>query len=295
MMGKTMNLTDRFEMPVENLRISVTQRCNLDCIYCHREGENRSGEEAGIGRICEVVGCAAKWGVKSVKITGGEPLVRRDIVEIVSRISATDGIEEVSMTTNGTLLEKLAWPLFDAGLCRVNIGCDSVSGAMDKNARGILPGIRAAKKAGLAPIKLNMVVLKGVNDHEIGEMIEFARGQGANLQLIELIPLNKPTYDKYHASLGPVEEKLKTMAVKAAERKMQNRMQYHIDGVVVEVVRPGRRFCEGCNKIRLTSDGKLKPCLMRDDNLVEVNNGKNVQDLFNEAMGRRQPYYPGDS
>ncbi|MBU4266354.1 MAG: GTP 3',8-cyclase MoaA [Candidatus Altiarchaeales archaeon] len=276
---------------ITNLRVSVTQRCNLNCIYCHREGENGSGREMNIGEIGRIVDCAAEIGIRGVKITGGEPLMREDIADLIECISNTDGIDEVSMTTNGTLLENLAKPLKHAGLDRVNIGCDSLSRTLDKNRDNILPGLLAAKKAGLTPIKLNMVVLSGVNDHEIGDMIGFAREHRAILQLIELIPLNKPVYDRYKFALEGIENELSKNAKGITTRKMQSRKQYILDDVVVEVVRPSREFCMNCNKIRLTSDGKLKPCLMRDDNLVDTNNGKSLNTLFLEAINKKEPYY----
>ncbi|RLI93435.1 MAG: GTP 3',8-cyclase MoaA, partial [Candidatus Altiarchaeales archaeon] len=197
-----MKLIDPAGREIKNLRISVTQRCNLDCIYCHREGEKSHGNEMSIDRIINIVESAAELGINEIKITGGEPLMRDDIVDIVEGISSVDGIGEISMTTNGTLLKNLAKPLKDAGLNRVNIGCDSLhsNGIIEKNRDVILPGLISARNVGLTPIKINMVVLRGINDHEIWNMIEFAKKYKAVLQLIELIPLRRSIYNKYKFS-----------------------------------------------------------------------------------------------
>ena len=290
-----MKLIDPAGREIKNLRISVTQRCNLDCIYCHREGEKSHGNEMSIDRIINIVESAAELGINEIKITGGEPLMRDDIVDIVEGISSVDGIGEISMTTNGTLLKNLAKPLKDAGLNRVNIGCDSLhsNGIIEKNRDVILPGLISARKVGLTPIKINMVVLRGINDHEIWNMIEFAKKYKAVLQLIELIPLRRSIYNKYKFSLDTVERELHRRANKINIRNMQARRQYILDGVTVEVVRPGREFCMGCSRLRITSDGKIKPCLMRDDNLVDTDN-VNIKDLkllFMEAVSKRGVYY----
>jgi len=290
-----MKLIDPAGREIKNLRISVTQRCNLDCIYCHREGEKSHGNEMSIDRIINIVESAAELGINEIKITGGEPLMRDDIVDIVEGISSVDGIGEISMTTNGTLLKNLAKPLKDAGLNRVNIGCDSLhsNGIIEKNRDVILPGLISARKVGLTPIKINMVVLRGINDHEIWNMIEFAKKYKAVLQLIELIPLRRSIYNKYKFSLDTVERELHRRANKINIRNMQARRQYILDGVTVEVVRPGREFCMSCSRLRITSDGKIKPCLMRDDNLVDTDN-VNIKDLkllFMEAVSKRGVYY----
>jgi len=290
-----MKLIDPAGREIKNLRISVTQRCNLDCIYCHREGEKSHGNEMSIDRIINIVESAAELGINEIKITGGEPLMRDDIVDIVEGISSVDGIGEISMTTNGTLLKNLAKPLKDAGLNRVNIGCDSLhsNGIIEKNRDVILPGLISARKVGLTPIKINMVVLRGINDHEIWNMIEFAKKYKAVLQLIELIPLRRSIYNKYKFSLDTVERELHRRANKINIRNMQARRQYILDGVTVEVVRLGREFCMGCSRLRITSDGKIKPCLMRDDNLVDTDN-VNIKDLkllFMEAVSKRGVYY----
>lgn len=256
-------MIDRFGRDVTELRISVTADCNLNCIYCHREGEQDSKKQLTYDQIIKTVAQFIVRGVRKVKITGGEPLLRNDIVQIVEGISKLQGNVEISIVTNGLLLVQKAKALKGAGLTRVNIGCDSISSpVLLKNIQNIGSGLKAAKEVGLNPIKLNMVVLAGVNVSEIDKMIEFARSQGVILQLIELINTDEDFFRKYHYSLNEFENKLKGKANLTVERRHKSRSQYYLDDVVVEVVRPNSRdFCLQCNKIRVTSDGRIKPCL----------------------------------
>lgn len=264
-------MIDDYGREVDSLRLSVTQRCNLDCPYCHKEGElGNTGQEISLAKIEKIICTARELGFIKIKITGGEPLLRSDIIEII-RIIKKNTFQDISLVTNGTLLEKHAKQLSEAGLDRVNIGCDSLnSDFLSKNKKNIELGLKAAKSCNLYPIKLNMVVLKSINDSEIYSMIEFARQNDAILQLIELISTNNDYYTKYHFDLGPIEKNLQREARKTIKRKTNNRKQYDLGDVLVEVVRPLHRvFCKNCRKLRITSDGKLKPCLMLNENLVE--------------------------
>ncbi len=265
----TGNLIDPEGRPVTHLRMSITQECNLRCAYCHHEGEEAPGEQMSTETACEIVKTCSQYGIRKLKITGGEPLLRADIYEIIR--SAKDvGFEEVSLTTNGTLLPGRAVMLKEAGLDRLNIGCDSLSSSvLPKTADAVEPALKAAKEAGFENTKLNMVVLKGVNDGEIEHMIEFAKAQDATLQIIELIPTGNGYFDKYYFDLAPIEKELKNRAQSVTVRRLQGRRQYHLPGVDVEVVRPfHQHFCEKCTKMRVTSDGHWRPCLMRSDVLV---------------------------
>ncbi|HYB93003.1 MAG TPA: GTP 3',8-cyclase MoaA [archaeon] len=299
---------DKYGRPVTNLRVSITQRCNYKCPYCHKEGEYYPSVEMTPSEIESVTNVAAGFGVNKVKITGGEPLLRGDVVEIVDKIAHTPGIEEVSMTTNSSRLAKIATELKKAGLKRVNITLPTANPELYHEITGgnldeAISGIRAAVKAGLNPVKLNMVVLRDVNYEEVDRMIEFARKEGVTLQLIELEPLNvSPEYYRKHfVSLEDIEEKLKKKASKVDVRRyMQSRRIYHLEGVDVELVRPieNSEFCFHCTRIRLTSDGKLKPCLMRNDNVVDIAkplksgaDNKVIMNLYLEAVNRREPFY----
>jgi len=302
-------IRDEHGRPVLNLRISVTQRCNLKCPYCHREGEvANSSTEMTKDEIVRIVGVAVGLGISQVKLTGGEPLLRSDILDMVKDIVGLRGLRDLSMTTNGTNLSSLAKELRKGGLNRVNISIPSLNAEtyralMGGNLMDVLSGIRAAVDAELFPLKLNMLVLKNVNDYEIPKMISFAKHSGTILQLIELEPvnLNSDYYRRYHCDLNGVEEELKKQARRVVTRgDMQNRRVYFLPRVKVEVVRPieNTEFCLCCTRLRVTSDGWLKPCLMRNDNLVDVltplRNGANDEELkrlFLEAVKRREPYY----
>ncbi len=272
---------------ITHLRMSITQDCNMDCAYCHHEGEEAPGRQMSTQTACEIVKAFGQYNVRKLKITGGEPLLREDICEII-RCAKEAGYDDVSLTTNGTLLPGRAKELRDAGLDRLNIGCDSLSSSiLPKTADAVLPALAAAREAGFENTKLNMVVLAGVNENEIEHMIDFARRQGAILQLIELIPTENGYFDKYYFDLATVEEMLARRALSVTVRPLQDRKQYHLPGVAVEVVRPFHGyFCVRCTKMRVTSDGRLKPCLMRTDLSVEFTGPQSVR----EAVSLRRIY-----
>jgi cyclic pyranopterin phosphate synthase len=305
-----MVLKDNYGRPLLNLRIALTRPCNLHCSFCHAEGEDKLAEnslEMTADEVVRIAKVAVRLGVSRIKLTGGEPLLRKDIVQIVRGIASLPGLEELSMTTNGTLLGPLAKELRANGLKRVNINLPTIDGEIYCKLTGgmlenVLDGVKAAVEAGLNPVKLNMLVLRGVNDFQVAEMIDFAREVGAVLQLIELEPINisREYYAAHHKPLDEYEEMLKQKAVKVETRKyMQNRRIYHLQDVKVEVVHPieNTDFCWHCIRLRVTSDGKLKPCLMRNDNTVDIltpmRNGatdKELIELFKLANQRRQPY-----
>ncbi|RLI04388.1 GTP 3',8-cyclase MoaA, partial [Candidatus Bathyarchaeota archaeon] len=248
-------LRDRFGRPVTSLRISVTQRCNLNCIYCHGEGEEEKIDvEMTPEEIEKIVKIASFFGVRKIKLTGGEPLVREDICEIVSKISQVSGIEEVSMTTNGVLLEDLAEKLKKSGLSRVNVNLVSINPETYRMVTGgdvtrVLRGLEKSHESGLTPIKLNMVVLRSINDHEIWDMVDFASENEYILQLIELENLGnaKNFYDKHYLNLEEIEKRLKEKAEEIKVRNLHNRVVYSLNGgkVKVELVRPfhNSNFC----------------------------------------------------
>jgi cyclic pyranopterin phosphate synthase len=291
-----MTLRDSFSRPISNLRLSLTPKCNLSCIYCHREGENASEGPLLAAEIAEVLRVAAGFGIRSVKFTGGEPLLRPDLIEIVKSVPA--GMES-SLTTNGTLLAGLAADLKQAGLRRVNVSIDSLDPATYRKIAGtdrlsdVLEGIDASLVTGLTPVKLNMVVLKGINDHEIDDFLRYIRGnRDLVLQLIELMNFNNCDH---HGDLNGIEDSLASRSKQIVTRRMHHRKKYCLDGAEVEVVRPlhNTEFCAYCNRLRVTSDGKLKPCLLRTDNNVDIRgkSGKELEDLFIEAVRRREPFY----
>jgi len=301
-------ICDNYERPVLNLRVSVTQKCDKHCPYCHREGETNPSTVMTVEEIIHIVQIAISLGISRVKLTGGEPLLRKEIVEIVRGINGLEGLTDLSMTTNGTYMKGLAKDLKKAGLNRVNVSLPTLDPNVYNNLMGgdlqdAIEGVKAAVEAGLHPVKLNMLVLKNVNDGEINKLIQFAAQTGTILQLIELEPINlsKKYYERYHLSLDEIEQKLKKLASETRIRKyMQKRRVYVLPKVNVELIRPieNTEFCANCTRIRVTSDGKLKPCLMRKDNLVDIltplRNGaddKKLTEIFIEAVKKREPYY----
>jgi len=289
-------LRDPYNRPVSNLRVSLTPKCNLSCIYCHKEGEESPKDQLSVEEIAEILRVAATFDIRSVKFTGGEPLLRRDLLEIIR--SVPDGMES-SLTTNGTLLADLAFRLKEAGLRRVNVSLDSLDPETYKKITGIdrlsevLDGITAAVDAGLTPVKLNMVVLEGINDTEIDDFLAYVRGnRNLVLQLIELMHFNDCTY---HGDLHGLEDTLASRSKQIITRRMHHRKKYCLDGAEVEVVRPlhNTEFCAFCNRLRVTSDGKLKPCLLRTDNHIDIRakKGAELEDLFRKAVALREPFY----
>ncbi|MEN6516929.1 MAG: GTP 3',8-cyclase MoaA [Methanospirillum sp.] len=289
-------LTDPSGRTVTNIRISLTQACNLNCIYCHAEGEKNPEQELSAEQIAEILRVAQSFGIRSVKFTGGEPLMRPDLAQIIA--SVPPGME-TSLTTNATLLAERAQELKDAGLTRVNVSLDTMDPERYKQIAGkpmlgeALAGIDAALKAGLTPVKINMVVLSGINEDEVDTFIDFVRDNpNLVLQLIELMDFRDCDH---HGDVKGIEDRIAAMADRVETRRMHHRKKYFVRGAEVEVVRPlhNTEFCAYCNRLRLTSDGKLKPCLLRSDNLVDVRglHGIALEDAFREAVKRRSPYF----
>ncbi len=291
-----MVLYDLYNRPVTNLRISLYKGCNLNCIYCHREGEVNPSEMIGADTIDEIIQTAVKFGIKSVKFTGGEPLLRKDIIDIISRVPSQI---ETSITTNGIPLAPIASDLKQAGLSRVNISVDSLNPDTYKRITGsnsldlVLDGISAALSAGLTPVKLNMVLLAGINESEVDAFINYIAGKrGLVLQIIELM---ESKHCPYHADVSALEERIAEHATRIMTRKMHHRKKYCYQGADVEFVRPvhNSEFCLHCNRLRVTSDGKLKPCLLRSDNLIDIAglHGAELEEAFRTAVSLREPYY----
>lgn len=309
-----MVLEDNCGRPLLNLRISITQRCNNRCLYCHREGEvkraNVSAEKMTVEEIVRIAKIAIDLGISRIKLTGGEPLMRKDLPEIISGIAAIPGLRDLSLTTNGLLLNNMAKELRDTGLRRINISLPSLNQETYRKLTGgkvhdALTGINASIKAGFSPIKLNMVVLKDINIGDVPAMIDYAQKTGTILQLIELDPINVTDsyYAVHHGSLDEQERMLAEKAISIEQRPfMHNRRIYHLPNVTVEVVHPieNSDFCMHCTRMRVTSDGKLKPCLMRNDNLTDIlkpihegATDEQVKHLFVEANSLREPYNKG--
>jgi len=302
-----MAVRDPFGRPFLNFRISVTQRCAFHCPYCHREGQEAAYTEMTAAEITRLTRVAVGLGARSVKITGGEPLMRGDVYPIIRCIASLPHVEDLSMTTNGSLLPGKACALRNCGLDRLNVNLLTVDPyryrkLMGGDLESVLQGIDEAAACGLHPIKLNMLVMRGVNDDHVQTMIDFAGNNGYTLQLIELEPVNLDGdfYEERHLPLNGIAEELRRKSVKIVVRRhTNNRRVYHLPGATVEVVPPieNTEFCANCARLRLTSDGKLKPCLMRNDNLIDVltplregADDSELTELFLRAISLREPY-----
>lgn len=305
---------------VNSLRISVNRECDLACFFCHGEGMPKEARLMTPEEIENITRIASGLGMAKVKLTGGEPLLRPDIVNIVSKISPW--ANEVSMTTNAISLPDLAEPLSEAGLKRVNISLHTVRPETYRSICGqdsldkALLGLEAAKAAGLVPIKINMVLLRGLNDLELPEMLEFASQHGVILQLIELETvkerISKRIYKDHHKDMKEVKDWLlgtgTPIGNNPLHRREKIRMNRLPDGkrlsppVEVELVMPMHNtvFCSNCTRIRLTAGGYLKGCLFDRDLVVDIlgplrdgADTKLLEDLFIKIIENRRPYWTG--
>lgn len=300
---------DKFERPIISLRITITNRCNENCIYCHHDGMVSSKDEMTPDELFKICKIAKRIGVKKIRLSGGDPLVRKDIVEIVDKIASLD-FKDISLTTNGVLLEKYAEDLKNAGLDRVNVSLDTLNRDTYKFVTNMdylneaKAGILKAVEVGLYPVKINMVIMKDINHNEVKDMFNFCKEHGIILQLIELIESENCDDDKfsgeYHYPLDSYEKRLADIADNVRERKfMQGRKKYYIDGGEIEIVRPvdNSTFCANCSRLRITPNGKIKPCLLRNDNLVElishIRNGESeekLEEIFINGINNREPF-----
>ncbi len=301
---------DDYERPIISLRISITNRCNVNCIYCHHDGMLDSSSEMTPDEIYEICRIAKLIGVEKIRLSGGEPLVRPDIVEIVEKVASLD-FRDISITTNGIFLDKYAQNLRDAGLDRINVSLDTLNPETYKNIVGknvlerVKSGIIKSCEVGMYPVKINMVVMNNINHNDIDEMFEFTKEHGVILQLIEIIESDScddnDFNSKYHYKLDEYEKHLAEIADEIRVRKfMQDRKKYFIDGGEIEVVHPvdNTDFCKNCTRLRITPEGKIKPCLLRNDNLVplvefirEGASDEELVDIFLNGIHNREPFY----
>ncbi|MBI5050911.1 MAG: GTP 3',8-cyclase MoaA [Nitrospirae bacterium] len=273
-------MNDPFGRTIDYLRISVTDRCNLRCIYCMpSEGVSptRFKEILSYEEIIRIARIASSLGVRKVRITGGEPLARKNITYLISSLKGIKGIDNISLTTNGVLLEKYADEIAQAGLNRVNVSLDSLK--PDRYAeitRGgdvnvVLRGIERAEKAGLAPVKINMVAIRGFNDNEIEAFAKITLEKPYQVRFIEFMPFGAKEIWKPEKYI-PANE-IKSIAEKIAPltpvrlRKSGPARYFRFEGapgVVGFINAISHQFCDECNRLRLTADGKLRPCLFSE-------------------------------
>lgn len=235
-------LIDRFGRQINYLRISITDRCNLRCSYCMPEEGVAIKKRSAIlsyEEIYDFVKVATGLGISKIRITGGEPLVRQDVCRLIKMLSGIPGIKDLALTTNGILMSKYAAKLKSAGLRRVNISLDSLQPDRYQaithggNIQSVLKGIESAKKAGLTPVKINCVLMKGINEDEVNDFVRFGKEHQVEIQFIQRMRIDqkKPT----------------------------------IPAGAVLIKRPPD--CRICNRLRLTADGFIKPCLLSDDEI----------------------------
>ena len=279
-------LLDRVGRPITYLRISVTDRCNFRCVYCMpAEGIPRRTHESIITyeEIVEVARVAAEQGVRKVRLTGGEPLVRLDLPDLVRMIAQIPQIEDISLTTNGFLLERMAAELVDAGLTRINVSLDTLNPQkFSRITRGgsietVWRGLELSEKLGLAPIKINTVAMRGVNDDELIDLAMLSVERGWNVRFIELMPVkNQETWgpdfpDPADAfiSIAEIKQRLEPLHLTPVneEAHFGPARDYTIEGArgLVGFISPlSDHFCETCNRMRMTADGSFRPCLLHD-------------------------------
>jgi cyclic pyranopterin phosphate synthase len=305
-------MIDQYARDINYLRVSVTDRCNLRCTYCMpKEGLSRIGHDDILRyeEILRIIRVAAGMGITKVRITGGEPLVRRGIVEFIASLGTVQEITDVSLTTNGILLKDCAEDLFAAGIRRINVSLDSLDAekyariTRGGDLRTVLRGIRKAREAGFSPIKINIVAIKGFNDDEI---LEFARLTLLNpyqIRFIELMPLgsagseNNGRYlanDFIRERIGKI-GRLEPVNYKGQKSDGPARI-YRLAGGAGEIgfISPvSRHFCHTCNRLRLTADGFLRACLLSDDEVdlkgplrAGCSNG-GIEELIRQAITRK--------
>ncbi len=284
-------MKDAFKREIDYLRISVTDRCNLRCLYCMPDGIEKRPHDNILRdeEILNVVEEAVKIGITKIRITGGEPLVRRGIYSLIKKISKVEGIKEITITTNATLLIGNVKKLKEAGISRVNFSLDTLDNEKFKfitNSQITLDYenlIKELIKYEMLPIKINVVLLKGFNDNEILDFIDLADKYNLLIRLIEVMPIGHLSFDynKYYISK---DELLSRYPELVFYRKDRIAEYYKVAGKkgLIGFINPiSHKFCASCNRIRLTADGHLKPCL---HNNYEINIKNNDRDLVSSKL-----------
>ena len=279
-------MLDKYDRDINYLRVSITDRCNLRCTYCRpKEGISLKGHDDILRyeEIIRIVSQAVKMGLIKVRLTGGEPLVRRGFVEFARDLKKIQGLQDISLTTNGIFLDQYAEDIFNAGITRINISLDS----LDKekffhitgggNIEAVLRGIAAAEKIGFSPIKINTVVMKGFNDDEVLEFAQLAQKKPFQVRFIEIMPISEVNASQPEEFL-PANQLLDRIRKHfrlepLAEKKNKSdgpAKIYKVKGGLGEIgfINPvSDHFCSTCNRLRLTADGKLRACLLKDEEI----------------------------
>ncbi|MGA7905375.1 MAG: GTP 3',8-cyclase MoaA [Terrimicrobiaceae bacterium] len=300
---------DNFGRVIDYLRISVTDRCNERCLYCMPEGYKGWAQKADhltASEIVRVAGAACRLGFRKFRLTGGEPCIRKDLVEIAAGISMQRGVESLGLSTNGTRFAPLSAALREAGVDSVNISVDTLDPGLYRRITGgdvssVHSGIRAALSAGFPRVKLNCVLMRGINEKEIWPLIHFAAEREVPIRFIELMPLSKTDVltEENFLSVNEVMSRLadrdELSAIDSSRLGHGPARYYRLkkSGATVGFIGAitTSDFCSGCNKIRLTADGKIRPCLGRHnelDLLGALRQGEGgVEQLLQEAIAAK--------
>ncbi|TDR32807.1 GTP 3',8-cyclase MoaA [Hydromonas duriensis] len=273
-------LKDRFNRSIDYLRLSVTDRCDLRCTYCIPKGFRNFEEPEhwlSFDEIARVVGAFARLGTRRFRLTGGEPLLRKGLVDLVEQLNVIDGVHDLSLSTNGTQLATQAYALRRAGVKRLNISLDSLRGECVQRITGsnsldkVLHGLRIAKGAGFERIKLNMVMMQGVNENDVSDMVAFCIQHGFILRLIEMMPMGVTAQNQGFVDVQPILARLKKQFNLQESHQMLGggpaRYWHSEDGeFTVGVITPmSQHFCQTCNRVRLSVDGTLYMCLGQEE------------------------------
>ena len=277
-------MLDKFNREINYLRVSITDRCNLHCSYCRpKEGISLQGHDDILRyeEIIRIVSIAVKMGLVKVRVTGGEPLVRRGFLDFITSLKKISGLRDISLTTNGILLEEFAQKIYDAGIGRINISLDSlnkdkyfhITNGGDLNA--VLRGIARAEEAGFSPIKINTVAIKGFNDDEILDFARLAAEKPFQVRFIELMPMGLKTNLDYGEDYIPASQLIEKISQSYELEPLKNKKNKSDGPARIFKIKGGRgeigfinpvseHFCSTCNRLRLTSDGKLRVCLLNE-------------------------------
>jgi cyclic pyranopterin phosphate synthase len=291
-------MLDKYNREINYLRVSTTDRCNLHCAYCRpKEGISLQGHEDILRyeEIIRVISLAVRMGLIKVRVTGGEPLVRRGCVEFLSALKKIQGLKDISLTTNGILLEQYAGDIYDAGVTRINVSLDSlnkdkyfhITGGGDLDA--VLRGIARAEQVGFSPIKINTVLIKGFNNDEALDFARLAVDKPFQIRFIELMPMGKTQQD-YDEVYMPTSELIKTISQRFRLEPLQGKKNKSDGPAKIFKVKNGcgeigfinpvsDHFCATCNRLRLTSDGKLRVCLLNE---AEVDLKKALRENYSD-------------
>lgn len=298
---------DQFDRNINYLRLSVTPRCNLNCIYCrpgHCPGDFdplASSRILSPDEIETLVGALVDLGITKVRLTGGEPLIRQDLEDIICRIRRFPEITDISLTTNGQDLAERAQSLKAAGLMRINISLDSLKESTFQEITGngslqrVLQGIDASLAAGLHPVKLNTVLMRGINDDELDSLFALTKDRPLALRLIELMPMNQTAAEQERLITGTeILARYPALERIADSYAGQPAEDYRLPGYIgtIGLIRPiSHRFCHTCNRVRITADGKLKGCLGKDDeiDLLDIieKNRQTISEKTDEIISKK--------